>query len=211
MRSGEALLDAGCCFGHTLRRLAADGAPPANLTGVDLDARFVDLGYELFRDRDRFGARFVAGDMLSGGDSSSSPDPLAQLDGQFGIIHASAVFHLFGYDVQVRLAERLVRFFRSRGEEEEEEEGGGGALLVGQQVGTYEPLAVEAWREQEARGGEGVKRNYHHNVDSFQTLWDKVGETTGTRWKVTGELRERQVQRRGPTSPFLMFAVKRVS
>lgn len=197
----EKLLDAGCCFGHVLRQLVADGAPPENLAGLDLDARFIDLGFELFRDRDRaFGAaaRFVVGDVLGDGDDAT----LRQLDGQFGIIHVAAFFHLFGYDEQVRAAVRLVRFFRPDAKD---------ALLVGQQVGRYDPISVEAWREQLARGGEGVKRNYHHNIETFQALWDEVGEKTGTRWRVTGEVTDLGGKGGAQTWPSLLFAVKRVS
>lgn len=105
LRSGEKLLDAGCCFGQVLRQLVVDGAPPENLAGIDIDQKFIDLGFELFRDKDRFESRFVVGDVLN---SSSSLD---QLDGQFDIVHAASFFHLFGWDDQIQIAQRLVRFF----------------------------------------------------------------------------------------------------
>lgn len=63
IRSGDVFLDAGCAFGYVLRQLASDGAPAANLMGTDLRQGFLDLGYELFKDRDTFEGKFLAGDL----------------------------------------------------------------------------------------------------------------------------------------------------
>jgi len=49
----------------------------------------VSLGYELFRDKGTFPARFVTGDIFV-------PDQLAALDGQFDMVHTASFFHLFG-------------------------------------------------------------------------------------------------------------------
>lgn len=144
-----------------------DGAPAANLTGTDLRPEFVELGYELFRDRDTFGGAFVTGDILDPSDGA-----LAGLDGRFDVVHSASFFHLFGWDDQVRVGERIVKFFKP----------GAKALVLGRQVGTFEPLSLEEYR---AQGGEG---RYHHNVETLQKLWDVIGEKTGTRWKVTGEM-----------------------
>ncbi|KAH6611749.1 hypothetical protein B0J18DRAFT_375651 [Chaetomium sp. MPI-SDFR-AT-0129] len=178
--ASESLLDVGCCFGQVLRRLVVDGVPPAALAGTDLRPEFIELGYELFRDRDRddfAGVRFVAGDLLSpdldGPDSDPDAEGLRTFDGGFDIVHAASLFHLFGWDDQVRLGERIVRFFKPDAT---------GALLLGTQIGVEEPLSTDMYRE----AGEGTR--YHHNIESFQKLWDVIGDKTGTKWRVTGNL-----------------------
>lgn len=84
LKSGGVLLDAGCAFGYVLRQLAMDGAPAANLIGTDMQQGFLDLGYDLFKDRDTLE----------------------------DIIHAAALFHLFDWEDQVILGIRLVKFFK---------------------------------------------------------------------------------------------------
>jgi len=160
------LLDLACCFGHILRQLTFDGAPATNLVGADLRPEFIELGYEFFRDKDTFGAQFVTGDIFDPANAG-----LATLDGKFDIVHTASFFHLFGWDDQVKVGERLVRFFKP----------GAKALVLGRQVGRWGPLSLEAYRQQE-------EKRYHHNVASLQKLWDVIGERTGTKWKATGQL-----------------------
>ncbi|KAE8445739.1 hypothetical protein EG329_012918 [Mollisiaceae sp. DMI_Dod_QoI] len=192
LQAGETLLDVGCCFGHILRQLVVDGAPAKNLAGTDLRPEFVELGYELFRDKDTLDSQFVTGDALDPNDKS-----LTSLDGKFDIIHSASFFHLFGWDDQVKVGERVVRFFKP----------GAKALLLGRQSGTREPLSMEAYRER------GEKR-YQHDPTSLQRLWDVIGERTGTKWRATGELiergeREGDGDREGPRV-VLRFAVFKV-
>ncbi|KAK0341756.1 hypothetical protein LTR02_017117 [Friedmanniomyces endolithicus] len=81
LKAGEALLDLGCCFGQDLRRLVFDGAPASNLTGVELEQGFLDLGYELLLDRGRFRVPLIAGDFF---------EPIPGLEkGSFDMIHAA--------------------------------------------------------------------------------------------------------------------------
>ena len=63
---GQALADIDCFIGHDLRHLANDGAPVENLYGFDI-IDFWDLGFEMFRDRERFNARFVQADLMATG------------------------------------------------------------------------------------------------------------------------------------------------
>ncbi|CAK7213056.1 hypothetical protein SCUCBS95973_001669 [Sporothrix curviconia] len=177
---GDRLLDAGCCFGYVLRQLAADGAPMASLVGSDLEQPFLDLGFDLFRDRDTFKGSFVAGDMLSnnceaGGEED---DKLAALDGTFDIVHAASFFHLFSWEDQVRLGERVVRFFRPA---DTATNSGEPRLLFGRQVGNVAPVSRETLA---ARG----EYRFHHNPATLQQLWDEIGERTKTRWRVEAEL-----------------------
>lgn len=168
VKSGDVLLDAGCAFGYVLRQMAVDGAPAANLIGVDIRQEFLDLGYELFQDKG-FEARFIAGDLVSADPS------LAGIAGTVDIIHAAALFHLFGWDDQVEIGVRFVELFKPHAN----------ALVVGRQIADLEPLdPVE-----HVRKGRGW---YLHNLRTWQMLWDVVGEKTGTRWKVTGVVSERR-------------------
>ncbi|KAI0973614.1 hypothetical protein F4678DRAFT_425349 [Xylaria arbuscula] len=64
VQGGAFFMDLGTFIGHDLRRLMYDGVPSENLIGVDIDNHF-DLGYEFFRDRDRFRGAFIQTDFLS--------------------------------------------------------------------------------------------------------------------------------------------------
>lgn len=151
-----------------LRQLAVDGAPEQHLVGTDIQQGFLDLGYELFKDRDTFQAQFIAGDLLS-------PETAAfeSMLGKIDIIHAAALFHLFGWEDQVKLGTRLVQFFKPEARD---------AMIVGRQIGTFAPMDLASHRKQ----GSGW---YRHNMQTWQQLWDEVGQNTGSRWKVEGSLR----------------------
>ncbi|KAH8885337.1 hypothetical protein GQ53DRAFT_785643 [Thozetella sp. PMI_491] len=163
IKDGETFLDCGCCFGQALRQLAFDGAPTENLYGCDLRQEFLDLGYDLFKDRDTFKGTFVAGDMLDPDNTS-----LKVLDGKLNIIHAASFFHLFGWEDQVDIGARIIRFFKP---------GAKNATLIGRQIGKYDPVDPEVHAQR------GLGR-YHHNPESLQKLWDEIGVKTGTKWKV---------------------------
>ena len=189
IKAGDVFLDAGCAFGVELRQLAADGAPGSNLIGTDIEQDFLDLGYKLFKDRDTFAARFIAGDLLNA--ESHSIDAI---NGQVDIIHASRLFHLFGWDDQVKLGVRLVAFFNPEAD----------ALIVGTQVGNMEPLDRAAHAEQ----GLGW---YRHNAETWQQLWDEIGDKTGTKWKAAAVMQEIATSTMGERGPraIISFAVTR--
>lgn len=65
VRAGETFLDLGCCFGQDIRKLIYDGAPSDNIVGVDTEPGFIDLGDELFGDRETLQARFYTGDVFA--------------------------------------------------------------------------------------------------------------------------------------------------
>ncbi|KAJ9249617.1 hypothetical protein DTO207G8_6591 [Paecilomyces variotii] len=161
LRAGEIFLDLGCCFGQELRQLAFDGAPSENLYGSDLRLDFMELGYDLFLDKDKLKSRFIASDIF---DPASAL--LKELSGKVDIIHTGSFFHLFDWDQQVAIAKQAVSILRHRP----------GSLIVGRQVGH-----VEA-KEDPRRSGAGLR--YKHNPESWQKLWDQVGSETGSKWKV---------------------------
>ena len=106
-RSGETFLDAGCCFGHEIRYLVQDGVHSSQLYGFDLEPDFIELGYHLFRDRDRLQAIFVSGDILA---EPTMPEgqELARLQGQIDIVFASSFLHVWDWDDMIKAAKSLV-------------------------------------------------------------------------------------------------------
>ena len=165
INDGNTILDAGCCFGQELRKLAFDGAPPAALYGMDLEQSFLGLGDELFLDHAKMAdATFLAGDLLRPG--AQFPD----LERKIDIVHASSLLHLFTWEEQVIVTSRLVGFMKARP----------GSLMLGRHVG-----AVNAG---EYRGLSEGTTTYRHNVESFQRLWEEVGEKTDSSWKVDARL-----------------------
>jgi SAM-dependent methyltransferase len=188
--SKATFLDLGCCVGQVLRQLAFDGADSSRLFGSDLEPRFMEMGYELFRDRETLKSTFVAADILrddggirtpgsacSGAGSwydggrkrSARPpeddDPLSLLDGKVSIVHAASLFHLFTWDQQVRAARRIVRLLNPTDPR---------VFIFGRQVGCLDPGSQKGPR------GEG---RYLHNAESWQRLWDEVGILTHTKWR----------------------------
>ena len=89
------------------------------------------------------------------------------------VIWAASFLHLFGYEMQVEVCKRLVGLLSGRE----------GSLVLGRQVGNF----VAGEYVQEVNEG-GVA--YRHNEESFEKMWERVGEETGTKWKVECELRE---------------------
>ena len=161
----QTLLDAGCCLGQDLRKLAFDGAPSSSLYGMDVESSFFDLGFDLFLDKEKLaGATFVSGNLLH--DGALFP----QLEGAIDIIHASSLLHLFTWEEQINVATRLVGFTKAKA----------GSMIIGRQVG--------AENAGEYRGLNEESTSYRHNVESFEKFWADVGEKTGSSWKTIARL-----------------------
>ncbi|KAI1188003.1 hypothetical protein F5B17DRAFT_397362 [Nemania serpens] len=176
------LLDVGCCVGQVLRKLAFDGVESSRLFGTDIEPRFLDIGYDLFRDRETFRGEFAFGDLLNDDeysnnddiDNGDGDDTLDVLDGKMTFVHATSFFHLFTWDDQVRAASRIVRFLRHTDNNPDDNDND--AMIFGRQVGTVAPRA---------NGRAGSDKVYLHDARSWQGLWDEVGARTGTRWRAT--------------------------
>jgi hypothetical protein len=56
----------------------ADGIPSRQLIGLDRDARFIELGYELFRDRATLESKFIITDLMA--DEFRPPQGISNLD-----------------------------------------------------------------------------------------------------------------------------------
>ena len=182
VKTGQKMLDMACCFGQVLRKMVSlrypdcyitanpkyqeyDGAPSANLYGTDLHSDFIRLGYDLFLDKHRFDATFLTADIF---DDNSD---LNQIDGQMDVIHASAFFHLFTREQQLKVAKRIVSLLKPQK----------GSLFFGSHTG-------------DVNGGDfanpGGFKVFRHNPATWTELWDEVGRETGTRWQTDSELTE---------------------
>ena len=140
-----------------------DGAPSTNLYGAELKLDFVTLSYDLFLDKDTFGAHFIQADIFEDGGA------LDAFVGKMDIVQVGLFLHLFNLEGQTKACERIVTLMKPEK----------GVLILGQQVGATEPKQMTK--------EEGSKM-YKHNPESFEKMWRDVGEKTGTEWTVTARL-----------------------
>ena len=160
LRTGDTVLDIGCCLGQDLRLLAADGALTQNMYASDINSQLWNLGFELFKDREKMLAKFIQADIF---DANSS---LAQLDGRIDIIIANQFFHLFDWEGQVAAMKKVVGFSKP------------GSVLIGYQRAQTPPREIETpWG-----------RMYFHDDKTYRDLWRRVELETGNRWSVEVDL-----------------------
>ncbi|KAJ6442548.1 S-adenosyl-L-methionine-dependent methyltransferase [Purpureocillium lavendulum] len=176
LKGGEKLLDFGCCFGHDLRALVADGVPAENLCGAELNATFLDLGYQLFRDKDRIKTPFYTANVFDEDDALRK-----ERRDEFDIIHLGSFLHLFDYDGQKRAATALLKLLKRQP---------GGSLILGRQHGATKAKEVQNYlykptKESESNGR--LPTFFNHDADSFRGMWDEIGEQTGLRFEVGTE------------------------
>ncbi|MCJ1356032.1 MAG: hypothetical protein MMC33_006026 [Icmadophila ericetorum] len=169
MKNDNALfLDIGAGMAQELRRFVADGAPSGNMVAVDVGTDFWELGYELFGDRGRLGARFLRVDVLNedeDGDVDDEDEGRKELDalkGRVDILHAGSFFHLFDWSAQMCALRRLIALAASN------------ALFVGHQTG----------REPAKETDIGGKPRFYHDEESWRKLWREAEEATDTQWEV---------------------------
>src|SRR5436853_3390979 len=166
VKDGAKLLDLGCCVGQDIRKLIFDGAPSEYLYGSDLFLGYLDIGYQLFRDKGSCRARFFAADIFD------EDNALKEFKGKFDIIHTGLFFHLFDWKQQVEAAIRTVRLMQDKP----------GTMLLGSQVGALVPGER---RLQMGLQSKQKKAVYLHDAASFEIFWREVENLSGTTWKVT--------------------------
>lgn len=159
---GQKLLDMACCFGQTIRQLIADGAPAENVIGCDLQPDFIELGYKLFKDRNKLQSKFLAADIF---DPISA---LVDLKGQIDMIYTGSFFHLWGLEKQKEVSKLVASLLRPQH----------GSMILGRQIG-----AVNAAEKSSASG-----TMYRHNIESFKKLWKEIEEETGVKFAVEAKL-----------------------
>lgn len=151
--------------------MASKGIPSEQLYGFDLVDDFVDLGYELFRDRDRFKATFAKGDILALPDSDKGKD-LNKLVGPMDVIFCSSFLHCFDWDDMVNAVKRIISFSRMRP----------GSLVVGKQLGSAK---AGSYKMPTSSGS-----MWRHDPESLARLWRQAGQETHTRWHIESEFYE---------------------
>jgi len=158
-------------MGQVLRHLTfTESVDSERLYGVDIQAGFIDLGYELFKDREKFKGEILQGDILADEDQDSEEGKekgLERLRGKIDVVHAAYFFHLFERAGQVKAAKRVVGFLDPDNQNVVVFGCNGGPKVVG-------------WEK------------YVLNKKAWQGVWDEVGETTGTAWRTEMHVEETQ-------------------
>ncbi|KAK2607600.1 hypothetical protein N8I77_006263 [Diaporthe amygdali] len=158
LKAGARYLDIGCCVGQDIRKLVHDGAPSGNLYGAELEEGFVELGYDLFRDKDTLQTTLMKADVFNlGGDS-----PLGKLVGTVDYIHIGMVLHLFNWEKQRELLENLVKLLKAEPP---------GSMILGQTLGDL--------KGQLRPGG----KMFVHDEDTFKKMWAEISERTGLKFE----------------------------
>src|SRR5208283_4249311 len=88
IRTGP-FLDYGCGTGDNIRQLLRDGSPQDRITGFDLSRESIDLGFDLYRDRDTLLDLFVVQDTFPFGAE------------QFDTCYSGSVIHVIADDAEL--------------------------------------------------------------------------------------------------------------
>lgn len=195
-----------------MRQLVLDGATPENLYASDLHQEFLDIGYDLFQDRERLTSTLFAADIFNAKDAN-----FVSLEGKIDIIWAGSFLHLFSYPATIKVLKQLIKLSNPEF----------GSLIVGKQMGHADagefvikgsaPAAklppTTASTQAGSVEGDRTMSLFRHNEESFKQMWDEAGEETGTRWAVWVEQKEYQGQATGVPkgSLSLSFCIKRLS
>lgn len=127
---------------------------------------FMEMGYDLFLDKDRLRSKFIAADFFE-----PSSD-LAQFGGNMDMIYAGSFLHLFDWSRQVAACKRIISLLRPTP----------GALFVGRQIGSANPGEYK-----HRVGDDGML--YRHDEATFRRMWEEVAKETGTEWDVEVSLK----------------------
>lgn len=161
--------------------------PTANLYGCDLRLEFIDIGYDLFLDKERLASTFIVADVLK------DDTQLMELKGQLGIIHAQYFFHLFAWEKQFQIAKQLIQLFKPDCE----------YLIFGGHMGKEKQSEVYH---------PDTGKFFVHSHESWNRLWKEVGDATETSWEV--DITRQTVEPSllvvcGPDAYFMSFVVRR--
>ena len=165
IKGGSRFLDVGCCFAQDIRKLAHDGAPTANLWGLEIQSEFISLGFDFFRDADKLPAdHFIPADLMD----RSTPQVKA-IEGTMGIVQLGMILHIWDRENQTKACTRVIELLKPEP----------GSLIVGQSVGHLDGVHSP---------GRGGKMIFKQNAETFMEMWKEIGEATGTKWEVRAHL-----------------------
>ena len=149
-----------------MRKLVSDGAKSENIYGADLYGEFMELGFELFRDRKTLKSTFFPTDILNERDL-----PLKGLDGEMDVVYMGLFLHHFDFETCVQVCVRVTKLLKPKP----------GSLAMGVQVGSLvadlKPIPIPSG---------GVL--FRQDIPTFERVWEEVGKLTGTKWKVEARL-----------------------
>lgn len=165
IQNGGRFMDIGCGLGMDLRQLVFDDCPSDRLTGVDIVSQW-DVGYRLFCDKDTFQSKYVEADLLD----LSTIGALQELKGEVDVIEVSGVMHQWEWIDQLAACKQIVAFSKV------------GTIVLGHQIGSAVAGNVDFY---------GAVM-YRQSPESFERLWEEVGQSTKTSWKVDARLRSWQ-------------------
>ena len=167
-------VDLGCCVGQDIRSLIYAGVPGSRVVGAELESAFIEIGYELFRDREKLGVRFLSEDVLALEDSgstdlaseslqSSAREGLFKLIGYVSVIWTSAFLHLWDLSGQMAVCRKILLLLRDEP----------GVRALGRQLGSRIPHEKKHVTN---KGG----LMYKHSPESFRKMWGELLGQTGT-------------------------------
>lgn len=150
------ILDIGACMGTDLRQMMVDGATKGMIFGLESEQSFVDLGFELFGDRDRLGESFVTGNIFDPRiisellelTTTGKKKQFRQEEG-FDIIHSGSVLHLLDYSKTRLLLRRIHTLLKCDG------------VFFGRTTGMSQPRLSES--------------RYLHSPESLKSLMLELG------------------------------------
>lgn len=85
-----------------------DGAPSQNLYACDLKGQFLDLEYDLFKDKATPKTHCIAADVFAPGSA------LDEVDGKIDAIYAASFFHIFSWGDQIKLCRRIIKILKAQ-------------------------------------------------------------------------------------------------
>lgn len=167
-------------------------------------SEFIDLGYELFRDREKSRIKFIAGDIFNPkflditADKGlpSSPVPLTELSDSLqpllhsiSSIHAGSLFHLFDEPTQFKLAEQMAFALSTRS----------GATIFGSHGALPKKGVIANLDSNDSNPSDGM---FCHSPESWTEMWRQVWEKHGSdklggKWEdleVRAELRNSSIK-----------------
>ncbi|KAH9858784.1 hypothetical protein C2E23DRAFT_864612 [Lenzites betulinus] len=176
-RKDAILLELGCCMGHDIRKAVFDGYPVNNCIASDIHPEFWTLGHKLFKStQESFPVPFIPGDAFDPNHLEvvppvysplNTPAPelstltsLNPLQGCVSVIHASAFFHLFDEERQLKIARAMAGLLSPEP----------GSMILGAHGG----LPQKGFR-QEARVVLNLGREFpmfFHGPESWKEMWD---------------------------------------
>lgn len=134
----------------------------------------------MFRDKDRFRARFLTADLFD----ETADGPLVKTEGTWNVVSIIMFLHIWDWDTQVRACKRILKLLvREKG-----------SMIIGVQSGTTQPGELVLKPPYIAVGEE--KSVYRHSKETFLDMWKIVGSDEGLELDVRVEYDDQQALER---------------